>query len=157
EASEASLMLGNELGLEGAVAVAWDVEGEFAEVATNGLRGVAVPTIFRIRRVVDVVRISGAGGERCASEVDVHLAVEHAFEGRLHEGAEEAVEIVESLGLGGDVGGELLDLEFEFCVHSGNLRKEGWLGNLPKTKLLTQDSLQAPDAGETVLARAPPG
>ena len=69
-----------------------------------------------------------------AYEVDVEFGVEHAFEGRLREGAEQAVELVDSLGLGGEVGGELLDLELEVCVHSGNLRKEGWLGKLPNPR-----------------------
>jgi hypothetical protein len=58
-------------------------------------------------------------------EVDVHLGVEHALEGGLHQGAEESVEIVERLRLGGEVGDELIDLELEVGVHAGNLRKEG--------------------------------
>jgi hypothetical protein len=57
--------------------------------------------------------------------VGVHLGVGEAFEGGLHEGAEEAVEVIAGLGLGGDVGDELLDLELEVGVPAENLRKEG--------------------------------
>src|SRR4051794_24425820 len=57
------------------------------------------------------------GSDGLASEMDVHFGVEHAFEGGLHEGADQAVEVVEGLGWGSDVAGELLGLELEGLVH----------------------------------------
>jgi hypothetical protein len=57
--------------------------------------------------------------------VEIHLGVGEAFEGGLHEGAEEAVEVIAGRGLRGDVLSELLDFEFEVGIPAGNLRKEG--------------------------------
>jgi hypothetical protein len=57
--------------------------------------------------------------------VSIRFGVEHAFEGGLHRGAQESAEVVNGLGLGGDVEGELLGLEFQRFVHERiSVRKE---------------------------------
>ena len=58
------------------------------------------------------------GGRCLTSEVNVHFGVEHAFEGGFHQRAEQTVEVVEGLGLGGNLAGELLGLELEGRVHA---------------------------------------
>jgi hypothetical protein len=60
----------------------------------------------------------GRGRELAATEVDVHLGVEHAFEGGLHHVAEEAVEVVERGNLGGHLAGELFGLGLQHRVHA---------------------------------------
>ena len=45
--------------------------------------------------------------------MNVHLGVEHALEGGFHERSEKAVNIIEGLGLTGNLVSELLGLELE--------------------------------------------
>ena len=56
---------------------------------------------------------------------DIHCGIEPAFAGGLHQRAKESFEVVEGLGWGGEVGDELIDLEFEVGIHAENLRQEG--------------------------------
>jgi hypothetical protein len=56
----------------------------------------------------------------------VPFGIEHAFEGRFPQQADKSVDIVESLGLGGEFAGQLLGLELESCVHASiSVRKVG--------------------------------
>jgi hypothetical protein len=49
-------------------------------------------------------------GGRFATQVDIHLRVEHAFESRLHQHPEQAIDVIEGLGLAGDLASKLLSL-----------------------------------------------
>jgi hypothetical protein len=125
EAGAAALVLGEQLGFQSPVAVAGRVERAFAAFAADGCLRVPVPPIVGSLGVGRRGRIRRERGRRVASEGEVHLRVEQACAGGLHQGTAEAVAVVEGLGLGGDVGDELFDVELAVGVHAKNLRKEG--------------------------------
>ena len=119
-------MFGDQLWLESAVAIARRVEGEFTEFTVDRLGGMPIAPVFGGGRTEGLGGILRQGRDDFTSEVDIHFGIEHAFESGLHQRAEEPVEVVEGLGLGGDFAGELLGLELKGRVHSGiSIRKVG--------------------------------
>jgi hypothetical protein len=119
-------VLGDQLRLEGAVAVAGCVEDQFAQLAADGLVRVAVASVGCSSRGEGGVIVRRQGGGGLASEVDVPIGVEHPFEGGLHQGAHQGVEVVEGVGLGDEIADELLGLELDGFVHVRiSVRKEG--------------------------------
>src|SRR4029077_8434105 len=132
-------VLGDQLRLLGAVAIARRVEGDVPHGAADRLVGVTVASVGGSR--ASAPNVVGQSHACFATEVDVHLGVEHAFERGLHQGSEQTVDIVERLGFAGDLAGELLGLELEGRVHASiSVRKEGYgiyPNRVPDTSFLT--------------------
>ena len=73
--------------------------------------------------------------------MDVHLGIEHSFEGRFHHSANQTVEVVQRLGLAGELTGELLGLELKGRIHaSHSVKKDGQVSYtvcVPDTRFFT--------------------
>src|SRR5207253_173994 len=94
EAAEATLMLGNQLRLEGAVAIAWRLESEFSHIAANGLFRVAIASVDGRGQVARRDSDLRQHRDLLTSEMNVHLGIEHALESGLHEAAHQPIEVV---------------------------------------------------------------
>jgi len=127
EAGQAALVLADELGLEGASAVARDVQRDVAHLTLDGLLGVAVAAVLG-GAVAGVGRLEGQGRlNGLAGEVGGHLGVEHALQGRLHHAPEKGVEVVDGAGLGGHLAGQSFGLGSQFRVHASiSVKGTGW-------------------------------
>ena len=75
--------------------------------------------------------------------MDVHLGIEHAFQGRLHHQLHEAVEVIERLRLRGDLASRAARPCLSKSHPCDNLRKESRLGGDTRFPTLTQYFLQA--------------
>jgi hypothetical protein len=112
ETGESSLMLGKQLRLEGAVAIARGPQGHFLHIPADSLCGMSVASI-----VVRHTRLVLAG-HGLASQMDVHLGVEHALQGGRHHGLHQAVEVLERLHLGRHLPGQRLGPRLEHRIHA---------------------------------------
>ena len=128
---EPALMLGDQLRLEGAVAIAGRLERELAHIAADGLLRMSVAAVLRRwpgpRRLLESVGDGRRLRVGSASEVDVHLGVEHALEGGLHQGPHQAVEVVEGAEPGWPTRGRAAPLGLEDRIHAGiSVKDRGW-------------------------------
>jgi len=106
-------MLGNQLRLEGAVAVPRRGDGQLAHVALHRFGGMAVATVggallargsrcgFRGR--FHHGRLAISHGQRLAPQVNVQLGVEHPLQRRLHHQPHQVVEVFRRPGLAGEL------------------------------------------------------
>ncbi len=116
-------MFGDHLRLEGAPPVTRGLERELPHITADRLAGMSVATIFgrRFGIVGNSGGFDGTGRQRRgwpASEMNIHLGVEHPFEGRLHHRPHQGVEVVNRRGLRGHVPRQLLGLGFQDRVHA---------------------------------------
>src|SRR5271165_788652 len=104
EPAQATLMFGDQLGLESAVAITRCRDHDLAEIALHGLFGMTIATILRTsftRRFSQGIRDARYQRVPCgprqlfAAEVNVHFGIEHALESRAHHELEEAVQLLE--------------------------------------------------------------
>ena len=141
ETGQPSLILANQLRLEGAVAIARRIESEFSHFAADGFCGVPIASVGGGSLSPGFRFVLGESRDGLSTEVNVHFGIEHALEGGLHQAAKESVEVFQGLCLAGDIAGELLGLELEGSVHARiSVRKggEGIYPNLvPDTRFLT--------------------
>jgi len=117
EARHAPLVLGDQLRLERAVAIARRGERQLALVALHGLLRPPVAAVGRAlgrgrlvgcRRSLDGRRFGLRGRGWPAAEMHVHLGVEHPLQGGLHHQPHQAVEVLDRRGLTSHFIGELL-------------------------------------------------
>lgn len=141
EAVEATLILADQLRFEGAVSVAWDVHGDLPQVALDGHSRASVSSAAG--RVWWLLRqgLQFSGGSLLASEVDIHLGIEHGLESGLHESAQEDVEFVDGIGLRGEFFGHPFGLGRQLRIRAIiSVKKVGWENYSvlpPDTRFLT--------------------